>query len=128
MRTVIAFLRAQRHHRSSLVVSRRPLAVLRLTIVMRPDGLDHFIPAGRQVELSRRQVGVRENPLHVGERDLRVACQAVGRSVPQVVDGPIRPEKIIGAAEHGARKLLAQLPPQERGRSRPLNVQMAGST
>ena len=58
-----------------------------------------------------------KNPLHVGDRHLRIAGHPVGRRVTKIVKGPVRPQAAVGAHEHRPGRVIGQRP--ERFPQRP---------
>ena len=78
---------------------------------------DDVLRRGRDVNLRRGQVHVTQNPLHVGDRHLRVACHPVGSGMTQVVQRPVRSQRLTRPAEHRAGRVIRQRP--ERAPQRP---------
>jgi hypothetical protein len=85
-------------------------AVVVVVVVVGQDLGDHIAGQRRQIQLGGRQVGVPEDPLDVGQRQLRIAGHPVGGGVPQVVQGPVGAQRVGGAGEHRPRGVVGQRP------------------
>ena len=78
---------------------------------------DHLVWGWRRIDLRRGDVGMSQNPLHVGECQVRVAQHPLGGAVPQVMQGPVRSEQPVDAGEHHPGGVIGQRP--ERPSQRP---------
>jgi hypothetical protein len=81
--------------------------------------LHDLVLGGRDIQLCRGQMGVPEDPLHVGQRQLRVVGHPGRGAVSQVVQRPISAERGVDPLEHAVRRVVgqrsirpAQRPPQ----------------
>ena len=91
---------AARHVRGECATSRCRHGLT--TPMVSEDPGDHVAGHRRQVQLRRRQMGVPEHPLHVGQRQRRVSGHPVGSGVTKVVQGP------VGAERRAARANMAR--------------------
>jgi hypothetical protein len=71
---------------------------------------DHVAGHRREIQLGGGQVGVPEDPLDVGQRQLRIAGHPVGGGMSQVVQGPVGAQRGGGPAEHRPRRVVGQGP------------------
>ena len=58
-----------------------------------------------------------QDPLHVGEGQVRVADHSFGRTVPQIMQGPVRAEHLVDPGEYHPGRVVGQRP--ERPAQRP---------
>ena len=63
---------------------------------------------GSQIQRRGREVDMSQDPLDVAQRHLRVPGHPVGRGVTQIVQGPVRPQLLVGAGEHRPRGVIRQ--------------------
>ena len=83
---------------------------------MGQDPADHFFLARREVNLGRRELGMPENELHVGERQRRVLGHPVGSRVTQRVQRRRRPGPLVDPLEHAVHRVVGQRPGRTPGR------------
>ena len=96
---------------------RRPGLPGALPLVMGQDVGDDLVRGRRGIDLGRGDVGVPEDPLHVGEGQVRVADHSLGGAVPQVMQRPVRAEQPVDPGEHHPGRVVGQRP--ERAAQRP---------
>ena len=110
----VTMVPAEQESRHSAPISRRRLAPpgrgRGARAVMGEDLGDHVAGHRREIQLGGGQVGVSEDPLHVGQRQLRVPRHPVGGGMPQVVQRPVGPQRGGGAGEHRPRRVVGQRP------------------
>ena len=78
---------------------------------------DHFLLARRQVDLGRRELGMAENELHVGERQGRVLGHPVGSRMTQRMQRRRRAGPVVDPLEHAVHRVIGQRP--DRAPQRP---------
>ena len=102
--------------------------------VMGKEAADHFLVSGSQVDLRRGELGMTQDKLDIGDRQLRVLGHPVGGRVTQRVQGRPAPGRLPGPLEHPVHRVIsqrprraAQRPPQRLPpplRDQPLHLQL----
>jgi hypothetical protein len=93
--------------------------------MVREHPADHFLLAGRQIQLCGGQQRVAQDKLHVGERQRRIGGHPVGRGMPQRVQRRAGARHRGGPLEHAVHRVIAQRP--ERPPQRPPQRQPAAA-
>jgi hypothetical protein len=94
------------------VAAARARRAVRLGVRVGQHARDDLVLGGRQIDLRGGQMRVAQDPLHIAQRQLRVARHPRRRAVPQVVQGPVRAEHGVGSLEHSMRGVIAQRSPR----------------